>query len=213
MPPLPSDVRARITAVILAGGLGRRMGGQDKGLTPLGGRPMAAWVLDRLQPQVGRVIVNANRNQDAYGRLLGLPVVGDRLGGFQGPLAGIAGALAQIDTPLLLATPCDGPLLPPDLAERLYRALSTARADVAVVHDGERLHPVFALLRTGVRGSLEAFLAAGERKAGHWLERTHWVAADCADIADAFVNVNDAGALAALETRLRPPAAQRSTTP
>lgn len=214
MLPLSPEERARITAVILAGGLGRRMGGQDKGLTHLAGRPMAAHVLERLIPQVGTVIVNANRNTAEYERL-GVPVISDRLSDFQGPLAGVACAFAHINTPLLLTVPCDSPLLPVDLATRLYRAIVAANAEVAVAHDGERIHPVFALLRGELRASLEAYLAAGERKIERWFDTRHCIAVDYADLADAFLNINDADALADLEERLRHaptgPAQRRST--
>ena len=104
------------------------MGGQDKGLIPLAGRPLIAWVIAALTPQVGRILISANRNQAAYAAF-GHPVIGDEavgaeLAGFQGPLAGIAAAMTRMETPWLLTLPCDAPLAPADLAPRLAAALA-----------------------------------------------------------------------------------------
>lgn len=178
------------------------MGGEDKGLIPLGGRPLAQHALERITPQVGRVLINANRNRDAYARL-GHAVFGDQLAGFQGPLAGVAAALARIDTPLLLTLPCDSPLLPADLAARLYCELESAGADLAVAHDGRRMHPVFALLRRERLPSLLTYLAGGDRKVELWLDHQHSVAVDFADEAEAFRNVNAPEERAELERLLR----------
>ena len=119
--------RNSITGLILAGGRARRMGGEDKGLIPLAGRPLIAWVIAALAPQVGRILISANRNQAAYAAF-GHPVIGDEAGGteltgFQGPLAGIAAAMTRMETPWLLTLPCDAPLAPADLASRLAAAL------------------------------------------------------------------------------------------
>lgn len=178
-----------ITGVILAGGLARRMGGQDKGLIELAGRPMAAWILDRLAPQVHGVIINANRNLQDYGRL-GVPVVPDTLPDFSGPLAGMAAALACADTPWIVTVPCDGPFVPSDLVDRLVRARDEQQAELAVAHDGERLQPVFALIPATLRTSLEAFLAEGGRKIDAWYARHRMARADFSDRRDTFVNVN-----------------------
>ena len=121
-------MRDQITGLILAGGQARRMGGQDKGLIPLAGRPLIAWVIAALTPQVGRILISANRNQAAYAAF-GHPVIGDEavgaeLAGFQGPLAGIAAAMTRMETPWLLTLPCDAPLAPADLAPRLAASLN-----------------------------------------------------------------------------------------
>jgi molybdopterin-guanine dinucleotide biosynthesis protein A len=200
--PLSDDERALITAVILAGGEGRRMGGEDKGLIEISGRRMVEHVLARIVPQVGRVIINANRNRTSYARL-GHSVFSDELNDFQGPLAGVATALAQIDTPFLLTLPCDSPAPPEDLAARLYRALETQQADIAVAHDGQRLHPVFALLRRELLPSLRDYLAAGDRKIDLWFERHHSIAVDFADEAEAFLNVNSPADRTDLERHLQ----------
>lgn len=201
-PPLTDDERACITAVILAGGEGRRMDGEDKGLVQLAGRGMVAHVLAHIEPQVGSIIINANRNRAAYAQYAH-PVYSDELNGFQGPLAGVATALAHIDTPLLLSLPCDSPAPPDDLAARLYRGMQSAGADIAVAHDGHRAHPVFALLRRELLPSLNAYLADGERKIDLWFERHHGIAVDFSDEADAFLNVNTPEERAVLERRLR----------
>ena len=200
--PFSDDERSLITAVILAGGEGRRMGGEDKGLIQLAGRGMVEHVLGRIVPQVGRVIINANRNRAAYARL-GHPVFSDELNDFQGPLAGVATALEQIDTPLLLTLPCDSPAPPADLAERLYRSLQEQKADIAMAHDGRRTHPVFALLRRELLPSLRDYLAAGDRKIDLWFERHRCITVDFSDEADAFLNVNSPEDRAELERHLQ----------
>ena len=144
-----------ITGVVLAGGRGRRMGGVDKGLMPLAGRPAVAHVLDRLAPQVDRLLINANRNRAAYAAY-GHPVIADRTGDFAGPLAGMAAALAVAETELVLTVPCDTPWLPADLAARLHAARARDAAAIATVADGATTHPVFALLPRGLGPSLEA---------------------------------------------------------
>lgn len=190
-----------ITGVILAGGRGRRMGGVDKGLTPLAGRPMVSHVIDALRPQVGALLINANRSEDEYARF-GLPVVGDSVEGFAGPLAGMAAGLAAARTPYVVTAPCDSPLLPRDLVARLGQALRAARAQIAVAHDGERMHPVFALLDRRLLDSLHACLEAGERKIDRWFAGHDLAVCDFADEADCFVNVNDPDERSAIETRL-----------
>src|SRR5690606_13102364 len=133
------------TGLILAGGQGRRMGGVDKGLQPLRDRPMVEWVLERLQPQVADVIINANQNRDLYARY-GHPVAGDEIGGFAGPLAGLHAGLKSTSRAFVLTVPCDSPFLPHDLHARLYAASQAADADLAVAKTGDQAHPVFALV-------------------------------------------------------------------
>ena len=194
--------RGDITGVILAGGLARRMGGADKGLLPLLGRPMIEQAVARLQPQVGHLLVNANRNREQYARL-GLPLVADMMGDHFGPLVGIASAMQVATTPLLLSVPCDSPLLPQDLAQRLYAALVQAEAEISVAHDGERMQPVFALLRRDLLPSLLAYLQAGGRKIDTWYRQHRLVLADFSDRPDTFLNINTPEQQADLEARLR----------
>ena len=181
--------RAEITAVILAGGMGRRMGGQDKGLVELDGEPLILHVIRALEPQVGEVLINANRNLHRYADF-GHAVVRDDLEGFQGPLAGMLSAMRRAQTPLLLTVPCDAPLLPGDLAARLATDLREQDARIAVAHDGRRLQPVHALMETALADDLEAFLASGERKIDRWYARHPMSETDFSDRPETFVNVN-----------------------
>jgi molybdopterin-guanine dinucleotide biosynthesis protein A len=196
-----TPTQAPITAIILAGGRATRMGGTDKGLVELAGRPMIAHVLAALAPQVERVLINANRNQARYAEF-GYPVIADLDDGFLGPLAGLAAGLQAAATPLVLTAPCDCPLLPADLAARLRAALAAADAEIAVPFDGERLQPVFALVRRELAGSLAAYLAGGDRKIDRWFAQHRLAQADFSDRPETFVNVNDPAERAALELRL-----------
>jgi molybdopterin-guanine dinucleotide biosynthesis protein A len=196
-----SEVRSAVTAVILAGGRGRRMGGEDKGLLAVAGRPMVEHVLCAVRPQVAAVILSANRNRERYATL-GHPVVADAVGDFWGPLAGVASAMQVAGTPYLLTVPCDAPLVPSDLAERLYRAVRGEGAEIGVVHDGVRMQQAFALLSCGLLADLLAYLDAGGRKVEAWLARHRLAMADFSGRAEAFANLNTPGELAALESRL-----------
>ena len=178
-----------VTALVLAGGEGRRLGGADKGLIPIGGRPLVSHVCKALQGQVGTLMISANRNLSAY-RALGYPVVTDEMPGHNGPLAGFLSGLRRVQTPFLLTVPCDAPRVAPDLVTRLLNALIASNADVAVAHDGSRLQPVHALLNVRVLPNLEAFLNAGNRKVQHWIQTCRGVEVDFSDAAEYFRNVN-----------------------
>ena len=199
MTPYP---REDITAVVLAGGRARRMGGNDKGLMEVAGKPMVAHTIDVLRPQTAEVIVNANRNADAYRAITGCRVIADTVGGFAGPLAGMASALEASATRLLLTAPCDSPLVTPDLGPRLHAALARDGAEIAVAHDGGRMQPVFALLTRDLLPDLLAFLGTGERKIDTWYATRHAVTADFSDILDTFLNVNTPQERHRLEQRL-----------
>ena len=190
-----------ITAVILAGGRARRMAGHDKGLIPLAGRPMIEHVIDALRPQVGELLISANRNLDDY-RRYEFPVIADTLNDFQGPLAGVAAALEACPTEYLLTVPCDAPLIPADLAATLYSAL--AKADAAVVHDGERTQAGFALLRRSLLPNLLGYLAGGGRGLHHWYATLNPALADYAGRAGCFHNLNTPEDLAAFKTQASP---------
>ncbi|MDZ7810743.1 MAG: molybdenum cofactor guanylyltransferase MobA [Arhodomonas sp.] len=195
-----------ITGVILAGGEGSRMGGVDKGLVEVAGRPLVEHVLGTLQPQVDAVLISANRSLERY-RAYGHPVITDAGSGFQGPLAGMAAALAKVHTPLTAFVPCDAPALPPDLVARLRRALEAEGAEVATAHDGERLQPAHALLRTALAGSLAADVSAGQRRIAHWFRGRRTVEVDFSDVPEAFANVDTP------EERERMTALLQRTTP
>jgi molybdopterin-guanine dinucleotide biosynthesis protein A len=176
-----------VSAIVLAGGLGRRMGGVDKGLQLLRGKPMIEWVLARLAPQVGEIIVNANQNLQIYEKY-GHRVVPDEITGFAGPLAGLHAGLKAASQPLVVTVPCDSPFLPSDLVSRLQQSLG--ENDLAVAKTGDQPHPVFALMKRGVRESLEAFLAAGGRKIDAWYAALRVVEVSFDDEAEAFRNIN-----------------------
>ena len=181
--------RDHITGLVLAGGLGRRMGGVDKGLSRLGDEPLVAHILRRLAPQVGRLIINANQNHDIYAGF-GYPVVGDRIEGHAGPLAGLEAGLAACTTPYLLTVPCDSPFLPADLVSRLAACLTAHKASIAVARTGEQLHPVFSLIRSDELPELQAFIHAGGRRMEAWLQRLCWAPCPFDDCPEAFANIN-----------------------
>jgi molybdopterin-guanine dinucleotide biosynthesis protein A len=194
----PTSTPSAVTGLLLAGGMGRRMGGADKGLVVLDGRPMAAWVLDRLRPQVGTLLINANRNPEMWNSF-GYPLVADRITGYAGPLAGIHAGLAICATPLLVTAPCDSPFMPTDLVARLATALEQEEADLAVVRSNGRLQPVFALMRRSVLDSLEGYLDEGGRKIDTWFAMLRMAVVDFDDDT-AFANINTPDELAAART-------------
>ena len=197
-------MNSQVTAVVLAGGRARRMGGEDKGLLSVAGRPMVAWVCDALAPQCAAVLINANRNHAAYAEITGHEVVSDRHSDFQGPLAGMASALTRVSTPLMVTCPCDSPLVHGALVERLVGALVRDDAEIAVAHDGERMQPVFALVKRDLGLSLDAFLARGERKIDRWFAEHRVALALFEDTPDMFLNVNTPHDRACVEARLGP---------
>ncbi len=198
-----SRFQDEITGVVLAGGRARRMGGVDKGLLDIAGRPMVEHVIARLRPQVSDLVINANRSLDTY-REYGYPVVPDAEGDYLGPLAGICASLQVARTAFVLTAPCDTPLLPRSLAERLWPVCRECGAEIAVAHDGHRLQPVFALISTEVTDSLERYLREGGRKIDRWYESRRLVTVDFSDMAECFVNVNDPGQRAEIEAMLAP---------
>ncbi len=189
-------MKEAITGVILAGGRGQRMGGVDKGLQDLDGRPLVQWVLARLAPQVDAVVINANQNLARYAAL-GCRVLPDAIPDFAGPLAGLHAALSQATTPLLLTVPCDSPFLPDDLAQRLRAALEAQGAELAVARTGDRVQRAFCLTRRAILPKLEAFLDSGERKVGLWHASLKLAEVAFDDEADGFRNINTPEDLAA----------------
>ena len=187
-----------VTGIVLAGGQGSRMGGVDKGLQEFRGKPMAAHVLDRLVPQVDEVLINANRNAEAYARF-GFRVVADEIEGFAGPLAGFERGLAHAGGELVVTAPCDSPFLPADLVARLRAALEARNAELAVARTGSQAHPVFSLMRRSVHASLRDFLSSGQRKIDRWYGGLSVVEVSFDDEADAFLNINTLDELTGLE--------------
>ena len=181
--------KPQITGVVLAGGLGRRMGGTDKGLQELRGQPMVHWVIERLAPQVDELLINANQNGERYAAF-GHRVVPDQIPGFAGPLAGLHAALATATHPLVATAPCDSPFLPADLISRLFSALTAANADLAVAKTFDQAHPVFCLCQRSVLPHLTEFLESGGRKVDRWYSTLNIVEVAFDDEADAFENIN-----------------------
>lgn len=201
---LPS--RQDVTGLILAGGLGRRMQGQDKGLLSIRGKTLTQWTQARLAPQVGSLGISANRNLDDYQKL-GVEVWPDSAQNFEGPLAGMASGLMHCVTPYMAVVPCDTPCFPVDLVERLSAGLTQADAQLALAtttapdRDQPRIQPVFCLLHVSLLPSLQQFLATGERKVEQWA-RQHRLALVHFDDAEAFAGANTPQELAALSQRL-----------
>jgi len=186
------------------------MGGADKGLQNFNGMPMALYTLLRLQPQVGAVIINANRNLGAY-ESFGVPVWPDVLEDYAGPLAGFLTGLERCETPYLVTVPCDTPNFPSDLVVRLAQALDRQQADIAMAaapetgKDGQRVvrsQPVFCLLRAELMESLAEFTRQGGRKIDAWTAQHQSVLVPFDTPADdprAFANANTASELQQLE--------------
>lgn len=187
-----------ITGLILAGGAATRMGGADKGLTRFAGEPLAARAIKRLAPQVGALLISANRNLQEYERL-GSPVIIDRRANHPGPMAGWEVALSTAKTPWILSVPCDAPFFPEDLAHRLSAGIGNAPAALVRTPGGRQ--PVFALLHRSLLPDLTSALDQGALAAGRWL---HQIGAQEVpfDDEESFVNVNDPAALNAAEERL-----------
>lgn len=178
-----------ITAVILAGGRGRRMGGVDKGLVEFNERPLIEHVIEAIAGQVRTLMINANRNLVQYQRF-GYPVIADSISDYQGPLAGFLAAMEVAQTPYIVTVPCDGPLLAPDLVERLVAALERESAEIAVAHDGKRIQPVYALIPVALKPSLQRYLQDGDRKIDLWYARHQVALADFSDLPASFMNIN-----------------------
>jgi len=173
------------------------MGGEDKGLLSLNGKPLTWHVIEALRPQVDGLIINANRNHADY-EAFGFPVVCDHHDEYPGPLAGMAAALRHATTDWVQCVPCDTPGLPAQLVQRLRDALSkTPEALIALPHDGERMQPLFVLLHRCLLPELDADIAAGRLAVGRWMRDHAHVQVDFSDCPEAFVNLNTPEELAA----------------
>ena len=190
-----------ISSIILSGGRATRMGGVDKGLISLQNKPLISHVISRLQPQADEILINANREIAQY-QTFGFKVLQDENQDFSGPLAGILLGLKHAKHELVLAVPCDSPLLPLDLVARLFNGMSVSRVDIAVASSDGNAHPVFCLMKKSVLPSLIAFLDAGERKVSAWQKSQQYIEVDFSDCSDAFVNLNTMQDLADLQKKL-----------
>jgi len=159
-----------VTGVILAGGMGRRMNGADKGLVLLRQHEMISWVIDSLKPCVSKVVINANRNLESYSKY-DVQVVPDSIDGFQGPLAGFEAGMSVAETEWVYTCPCDSPMQSPDLLPHMFKVVNQNKADIGVAFDGDRTHPVFSLVKTELLPSLRAYLESGERKIDRWFDQ------------------------------------------
>ena len=196
------SAKTPITAILLAGGAGRRMGGEDKGLLKLKDKPLAEWVLARIQPQVDEILISANRNLDAY-VTFGYPVLPDKTEGFAGPLAGIARGLLDAKHELILSTPCDTPFLPDDLVARLQAVLLQGNNDMVIPLVGDNPQYAICLMHRRVGGNLAVFLAQGGHRVQEWQAGLKCAQVDFSDAAPFFVNLNRPEQLTALEDRLK----------
>jgi molybdopterin-guanine dinucleotide biosynthesis protein A len=188
----------KITGIVLAGGLGRRMGGADKGLIPFQGKPLVAHVLERLRPQADEILLNANRELNAYAAF-GYRVIPDAIGGFAGPLAGLHAGMMAATHELVVTAPCDSPFLPRDLVARLSAALHTQNTDLAVAKTGDQPHPVFCLCRRALLPDLTRFLQNGGRKIDAWYAALDTVEVAFDDETEAFANINTLEELSCLK--------------
>lgn len=176
-----------ITGLILAGGRGRRLGGLDKGLVLLHGRPLIEYAIEFLQPQVGRLLISANRNRDAYASY-GYPVIADITEDYDGPLAGMLSAMQQARTDYIVTVPCDVPVPPADLVERLAEAMCAARREACIAAGAGQAQPVFALMRCSLAARLRESLVAGERGVEEWMRGQQAAVADFPG--EVFANIN-----------------------
>jgi len=193
--------RPAISAVVLAGGRGRRFEGRDKGLVDLAGRPLAAWVVDVLRPQAGEIIISANRNHERYAEFAD-SVVADGIGGYAGPLAGLASAVRVARHERVVVAPCDCPLLPDGLAGKLAACLDGSGKQACVVHDGTRLQPLVGIYRRGLEKNILDYLASGRRRVDEWLEGLDYGVLDYAADPGPFANINTEDDLQAAAARL-----------
>lgn len=188
----------KVSGVVLAGGLARRMGQQDKGLILFNHRPLISYALTAMAPLVDELMISANRNQEVYAQF-GYPVIGDVKPGFDGPLAGLLAAMLMATNPVLLVMPCDSPLVETSHLQRLLSALQDHDVDIATVFDGRRSHPVCAAIRVDLQGDLQDYLQRGERKLESWFTRHSLMKVDFSDCASIYANINTPEELATLE--------------
>jgi len=197
----------RVGAVVLAGGLARRMEGQDKGLIKLAGIPMVQYALNTVSAVVDQCVVNANRNAALYEALakpVGATVIPDNLDGHLGPLAGLSAAIEALDTDYVFMCPCDSPFLQTDLITALLEGCLCEDADIAVPNDGERLQPVFCVVNRRVKSSLDVFLASGQRKIDRWFAEHSVFELQASAFRESFRNINTEQERCAAEQELLP---------
>jgi molybdopterin-guanine dinucleotide biosynthesis protein A len=192
--------QTKVTGVVLAGGLARRMNYQNKGLINYQGRPLVSYAIAALVAIVDRVIISANRNLEQY-QQFAVPVIADLTGSFDGPLAGLLTAMIHADADVLVVMPCDSPLIKTEHLQKLLDIRAEDDADVAVAFDGKRLYPVFLAIKTTLQPGLQDYLASGQRKMDLWLEQQKMVKADFSNEPEIFININTMTDLSILEAK------------
>jgi len=192
--------QSKVSGVVLAGGLARRMNKQDKGLVLFNNKPMITYALQAIVPVVDELFINANRNIEQY-QQFNYPVISDASDDFAGPLAGVLAALNACKNDVLLVTPCDSPFMTAEGLQALLAEQQRCQADIAVAFDGERIHPVFMAIKSSLKSSLKNYLAQGERKIDRWFEQHNWVKVDFSTNPEFFSNINTLEQLSELATK------------
>jgi molybdopterin-guanine dinucleotide biosynthesis protein A len=196
-----SASRSKPLAAVIAGGQSSRMGGGNKGIKPLQEKMMIAHVIERIAPQCASVVINVNNPPEEY-RALGYPLLEDSIPGYLGPLAGVLAVLEAFEHELILVLPCDTPLIPTDLVERMHTQLLKTDSDICTIEADGSLHPIFMLLKRQLAPSIRAFLESGERRVGFWLKQQRYCVADFSDNATAFSNINTPEEFAQIRSEL-----------
>ena len=177
------------------------MDGEDKALLLLSNKHLIRHILGILEPQIQQILINANRNHNIYEKL-GHIVISDNIAGFAGPLAGMATALQTVSTSHILVVPCDSPFIPDNLVDRFRKKFLSTNADICVAHDGKRLQPVFALIKTCTLPSLLKYLDEGQHKIDAWYNQHNMVTVDFSDLPETFININTPEDLKKAELRM-----------
>lgn len=200
------SLQTKVSGVILAGGLARRMQHQDKGLLTLNDKALVSYAIDAMSAAADFPVINANRNLELYQKFA-LPVISDLTDSFDGPLAGVLTALAYasaVNSAELLVMPCDSPLFQAVHLQKLLILKRDHQADIAVAFDGSNVHPVFLALNVNLKADLEDYLAEGGRKVETWLNRHHTVPADFSATPEIFSNINTLDELFAMSNIIIP---------
>ena len=192
--------KQKVSGVILAGGLARRMNKQDKGLVPFDNKALITYALQAMSPVVDELFINANRNIEQY-QQFDYPVISDVQSDFAGPLAGVYAALNVCEHEVLLVIPCDSPFITADGLQTLLAEHERSQADIAVAFDGNRIHPVFMAIQSSLKNSLQGYLAQGERKIDRWFEQHNWVKVDFSANPEFFSNINTLEQLTKFENK------------
>ena len=192
--------QSKVSGVVLAGGLARRMNKKDKGLVLFNNKAMITYALQAMAPVVDELFINANRNIEQY-QQFNYPVISDARDDFAGPLAGVYAALNACGNDILLVIPCDSPFITADGLQTLLEQRQRWKADIAVAFDGERIHPVFMAIKSSLKDSLQNYLAQGERKIDRWFEQHKWVQVDFSANPEFFSNINTPEQLAELAAK------------